>query len=114
MKHVTFRTLLFALLIATGLSSTSCKGKGDNNTTGSDTTTTMSAPQNQAPVNVTEDAVLSQGTIDATKDYPGVTATVNDGEITLTGDIERSRLPGLMQSLNSLKPKKINNNLTVK
>ncbi len=114
MKHVTFRTLLFALLIAIGLSSTSCKGKGDKNNTGSDTTTTMSAPQNQAPVNVTEDAVLSQGSIDATKDYPGVTATVNNGEITLTGNIERSRLQGLMQSLNSLRPKKINNNLTVK
>ena len=67
-----------------------------------------------APVEVSPDAALETGVRDATKDYPGVTATVANGEITLTGTIERDRLPNLMQSINSLNPKKVNNNLTIK
>ncbi|HVZ96566.1 MAG TPA: BON domain-containing protein [Chitinophagaceae bacterium] len=57
---------------------------------------------------------LTQGVADATKDFPGVKATVADGVITLTGDIKRSDLARLMMSLNSLKPKKIENKLTIK
>ncbi len=74
--------------------------------------TTVAAPM--APVTITNDDALIQGVTDATKDYPGVAAVVNNGEITLTGTIERSKLPNLMQSLNSLNPKKITNNLTIK
>lgn len=57
---------------------------------------------------------MEQGVMDATKDFPTVTATVNNGEITLTGSLDRSDLPKLMQSLNSLNPGKINNQLTLK
>jgi osmotically-inducible protein OsmY len=67
-----------------------------------------------APVEVNNDAALTQGVIDATKDFPTVTATVNNGEITLTGSITRDDLTTLMQSLNSLHPSKINNQLTIK
>lgn len=67
-----------------------------------------------APVEVSSDAALQTGLKDATKDYPGVTATVANGEVTLTGTIERSKLPNLMQSVNSLNPKKVNNKLTIK
>ena len=69
-----------------------------------------------APVTptVNPDAALMQGVTDATKDFPGVTAAVDNGEITLTGNIKRADLKRLMQSLNSLKPKKINNQLTIK
>jgi hyperosmotically inducible periplasmic protein len=67
-----------------------------------------------APVEVSPDAALENGLRDATKDYPGVTATVANGEVTLTGTIERDRLPNLMQSIHALNPKKVNNNLTVK
>ena len=67
-----------------------------------------------APVEVSTDAALQTGVKDATKDFPGVVATVNGGEITLTGTIERDRLPVLMQNLHALNPKKVNNNLTVK
>ena len=63
---------------------------------------------------VSPDAALSQGVTDATKDFPTVKASVNDGEITLTGNIKRADLQKLMQSLNSLNPKKINNQLTIK
>ncbi len=57
---------------------------------------------------------ITQGVMDAIKDFPGVTATVNNGEITLTGSLNRADLPKLMQSLNSLNPSKINNELTLK
>ncbi len=67
-----------------------------------------------APVEIAADDPLTKGVTDATKDFPGVTATVKDGVITLTGELSRSRLPALMQSLNSLKPKKIDNKLTLK
>jgi osmotically-inducible protein OsmY len=67
-----------------------------------------------APVQINTDSTLNKGVTDATKDFPTVTATVNNGEITLTGTIQRSDLPKLMQSLNSLQPKKINNQLTIK
>ncbi len=71
-------------------------------------------PAVATPQTTTPDSGLMQGVTDATKDFPEVTATVNDGEITLTGNIKRADLPRLMQSLNSLKPKKINNQLTIK
>jgi osmotically-inducible protein OsmY len=70
------------------------------------------APQS-APVEITADDPLSNGVKDATKDFPTVNATIADGVITLTGELKRSQLPMLMKSLNSLKPKKIENKLTL-
>jgi hyperosmotically inducible protein len=67
-----------------------------------------------APVTISGDDTLMNGVRDATKDHPTVTATVNDGVITLTGSIEKSKLPALIQTLNSLNPKKVENKLTVK
>lgn len=66
------------------------------------------------PVVVSPDAPLQQAVQDATKDYPTVTATVLDGVITLNGTLTKDKLKQLMMSLNSLKPKKIENKLTVK
>jgi ABC-type transporter Mla MlaB component len=43
-----------------------------------------------------------------------VNASVDNGVVTLTGEISRDRLPRLMQAVNSLHPKKVNNKLTVK
>ncbi len=74
---------------------------------------TVAAPA-PAPVTITADDPLMKGVTDATKDFPGVKAEVKDGVITLTGDLKRSSLPKLMQALNSLKPKKIENKLTLK
>ena len=74
--------------------------------------TTVMAPLPPPPPPVAMD--ITQGVMDATKDFPGVTATVNNGEITLTGSLNRADLPKLMQSLNSLNPSKINNELTLK
>jgi hyperosmotically inducible protein len=63
---------------------------------------------------VAQDVALTKGVTDATKDFPAVKATVADGVITLTGEIKRAALPKLMQTLNSLQPKKIDNQLTIK
>ncbi len=70
-------------------------------------------PVQAAPVTISEDATLTSNVNDAIKDYPGVKATVNDGVVTLTGNIKRSNLQKLMMSLQSLKPKKIDNQLTI-
>ncbi|WP_207492818.1 hypothetical protein [Aridibaculum aurantiacum] len=115
MKTTKFKVVAVVFLLMTSTSFYACKGKQkdttDNTTINSTPTTTNTTP---APVEISADDELSKGVKDATKDHPNVTANVNNGEITLTGDIERSKLPGLMQSLNSLRPKKINNNLNIK
>jgi len=80
-------------------------------TTNSDTAMNTTAT---APVVVATDDSLKMGIKDAVKDYPGVNATADNGEITLTGEVMRSKLQPLMMSLNSLHPKKINNKLTIK
>ena len=67
-----------------------------------------------APVTITADDPLKQGVTAALSNYSGVTADVNDGVITLRGDIKRADLQKLMVSLNALRPKKIENQLTVK
>jgi len=112
-----FFSSFIALLFFGSLLLNSCHNKTNESNNSSspvntDTTTTVTpAP---APVQISSDDSLKNGVRDATKDYPGVTATVDNGEITLTGTITRDKLPSLMQSLNSLRPKKINNKLTIK
>ena len=45
--------------------------------------------------------------------YPMVKATINDGAVTLTGELERSELPGLMQKINETQPKKVENSIKI-
>jgi len=71
-------------------------------------------PPPPPPVEIAADDPLTKSVNDAVKDYPGVNASVKDGVVTLTGEIKRSSLQKLMQSLNSLKPKKIDNKLNIK
>ncbi|MBO9199795.1 MULTISPECIES: BON domain-containing protein [Niastella] len=71
-------------------------------------------PAQAAPVTINPDETLTNSVNDAIKDYPGVSATVKDGVITLTGNIKRPDLQKLMMSLHTLKPKKIDNKLTIK
>jgi len=72
------------------------------------------APPPAAPVVITADDPLKASVDNTIKAYPGVAATVNDGVITLTGQIKRADLQNLMKALNTLKPKKIENQLTIK
>ena len=70
--------------------------------------------RSSAPVQTSTDDALTTGVEDATKDHPTVKASVNDGVVTLTGEIKRAQLEKLMMTLNTLKPKKIENQLTIK
>lgn len=65
------------------------------------------------PVIVADDPLM-MSVKDATKDYPGVTATVVDGTVMLTGTIEKAQLPKLMMALNGLGAKSIDNKLVTK
>jgi osmotically-inducible protein OsmY len=65
------------------------------------------------PVVIADDAALVTGVNEAVKNYKGVTASVNDGVVTLTGTIKRTELTALMQTLQALQPKKVENNLTI-
>jgi hyperosmotically inducible periplasmic protein len=70
-------------------------------------------PVMATPVTSADDELM-KGVTDATKDFPSVKAAVNNGVITLTGEIKRSNLAKLLQSLSSLRAKKIDNLLTYK
>ena len=95
----------------------SCKGKASQTST-TDTATVAPADNTttkmpDTTVVISADDSLKRMIPDATKDFPGVTASVDQGVITLTGTIDRDRLPKLMMAINALHPKKINNNLTI-
>ena len=115
MKKTFIKIMAVSVLILGGSQATSCKKKTEPTvetpvaTTEPEIIDTVAA----APVEIASDDQLVSDVKDAVKDFPGVTAAVNNGEITLTGDITRERLPKLMQGLHALHPKKINNNLTV-
>jgi hypothetical protein len=105
MKQLQHFALAAGILVLTTSSLTFCKSKPKTETETLQTT---------QPVEISSDSALQKGANDAIKDFPGVTATVSHGEISLTGTIKRSDLPTLMQSLNSLHPSRINNNLSIK
>jgi hyperosmotically inducible protein len=67
-----------------------------------------------APVEINPDAVLTTSVNEVVKTYSGVTASVKDGVVTLTGDIKRSQLQNLIKSVQELKPKKVENKLIIK
>src|SRR5687768_16128167 len=96
----TMKGTVMLFIFSAGLLVVSCKGKEKekdvNTTTNADTMMTVdtSTAITPAPATVTE-AQLK----DATKDFPDVQATVNNGEVTLTGTISRENLPRLMQSV---------------
>lgn len=66
------------------------------------------------PVVISADDSLKTNVAAALKDFPTLTADVKDGVVTLTGEVQRSALPKVMQALSALHPKKIDNKATVK
>lgn len=117
MIQIKAKSFLYGLLLLSTVQFAECKSKPkESDTSGQSTSIDSSATTNtpSAPVEIAPDDALQTGLRDATKDYPDVKAEANNGEVTLTGSITRDRLPNLMQSVNSLHPKKIINNLTVK
>jgi hyperosmotically inducible protein len=77
-------------------------------------TNNLTVAPTPAPVQITADDPLKASVDNTIKDYPGVTASINDGVVTLTGEIKRADLTKLMAALNALKPKSIENKLTIK
>ncbi|MEJ0101045.1 MAG: BON domain-containing protein [Bacteroidota bacterium] len=76
---------------------------------------TVTPPPAPAPVvTISADDPLAKNIVDAIKDNPGVKADVKDGVVTLTGEIKKTDLPKLIQKISALKPKKIDNKLTIK
>lgn len=59
-------------------------------------------------VTISTDGALVQGVNDVIKDFPGVTATVRDGEIIVDGKLAADRWKRLKMSLDALNPKKVN------
>ena len=60
-----------------------------------------------APAPVVPTDALTQAVTDATKDFPGIKASVADGIITVTGEIEQSKVQILKAALDALNPKKV-------
>lgn len=71
-------------------------------------------PAVQEPVVISPDETLRNAVNEAIKAYAGVKAEVKDGVVTLTGNIKKAELQVLMPALHALKPKKIENKLTIK
>ena len=74
-------------------------------------------PPPPAPVVINPDETLQKSAADVIAALPAaksVTAAVKDGVVTLTGTIKKADLPALIQKLNEIKPKKVENKLVIK
>jgi osmotically-inducible protein OsmY len=71
---------------------------------------------NATPPPVSEDSKLRNDVTAALTKYgiTGVTATVANGEVTLTGDIQRAKLQDAMKAANEAHPKKVINKMNIK
>ncbi|SHH74839.1 BON domain-containing protein [Flavobacterium defluvii] len=67
-----------------------------------------------AAVIINSDADLDKSVSKVVKAYDGVSATVVGGVVTLSGEIKRDQLQSLIQRIQELKPKKVDNKLTIK
>lgn len=67
-----------------------------------------------AAVIINSDADLDKSVGKVIKGYDGVSATVVGGVVTLSGEIKRNQLQPLIQSIQELKPQKVDNKLTIK
>lgn len=65
-------------------------------------------------VQISGDDALKSGLSNVLKSYSTVQSDVNDGVITLRGEIKRDELQNLLIAVNELKPKKIDNQLAIK
>ena len=68
------------------------------------------------PITFSEDSAIKNTVMANLAKYKitGVTVDVVNGEVTLKGTIERARLQDAMKAANDAKPKKVNNQMTIK
>lgn len=74
--------------------------------------TTVTPPP--APVVINPDEELITTSMAVLKEYPGVTADVKGGVITLTGEIKKADWMKLKPALDALRPKQVVNKMTIK
>ncbi|MCV2484705.1 BON domain-containing protein [Flavobacterium sp. SH_e] len=67
-----------------------------------------------ATVVINSDTDLDKSVSKVVDAYDGVSATVVGGVVTLSGEIKKDKLQSLMQSIQELKPKKVDNQLIIK
>jgi len=101
-------SLLLILLIAAFSTSvsTSCKNKKADTTQQDKTTNTA--------VEINSDATLRTSVDNVLRSYDGVSADIKDGVVTLRGNIRQDDLQSLIMKVQELKPKKVENQLTIK
>lgn len=113
MKKFFVSTLCIAAFGMSAMQLSSCKDKAKD----PEPTTVAPAPVETiappAPVEISADDSLKNMLTDATKDYPTVNSSVSNGEVTLTGTLAKEKLPELMKAVNALKPKKVNQQITI-
>ena len=71
------------------------------------------APPPPPVVTITPDDSLKTAVQSAISEYKGVQASVSNGVVTLTGETSRKNLQDIMQAVTAMKPKKIENKLTI-
>ena len=74
-------------------------------------TTVSAAP---APVVINPDEALTTSSMAILKEYSGVISEVKDGVITLTGEIKKTDWIKLKAALDALRPKRVENKMTIK
>jgi len=104
MKRTNWLLILLIAAFSTTVS-TSCKSKKADTT--QDKTTNTS-------VQINPDVVLRTSVDSVLRTYDGVTADVKDGVITLRGNIKQDEMQSLIMKVQELKPKKVENQLTIK
>jgi osmotically-inducible protein OsmY len=63
---------------------------------------------------ISGDVVLNEALKSVMTTFPGITAVAKDSVIILTGDVKRADLQKVIQAAQALKPKKVENMLTIK
>jgi len=67
-----------------------------------------------APVVINNDDALITDMLNVTAAFEGVESNVSNGVVTLTGEIAKDKLAELMQAVMAVKPKSVENKLTIK
>ena len=101
-------SLLLILLIAAFSTNvtTSCKNKKAD--------TSQQDKNTNTPVEINSDATLRTSVDNVLRSYDGVSADIKDGVVTLRGNIRQDDLQTLIMKVQELKPKKVENQLTIK
>jgi osmotically-inducible protein OsmY len=115
MKKFFVQASLAAVLLL-GVGVQSCKNKKSTDTTTTTTTTTpMETPVDTAPVTVNDDATIRSSVDAVIKQYPNVTADVQNGKVTLRGTVNsRDEMQKIVMAVNEAKISNFENQITVK